>query len=192
MKSSTYYCSLASFFFCLYHLISLPNLAFASSASNSLTEAQALLKWKASFVNHTSHNPQLNSWVYLPNTKNSNNPKIKANPCIWTGISCNADGSVTNITIVNSSLQGTLHEFSFLSFPNLQYLNLSLNKLFDIIPPQIGSLSKLSHLDLSSNQLYGRIPPEIGHLRNLTILYLYRNNLSDCTYYAYYYVTNHM
>ncbi|KAK9928864.1 hypothetical protein M0R45_025983 [Rubus argutus] len=179
MKSSTYYCSLASFFFYLYHLISSPNLAFASSASNSLSEAQALLKWKASFLNHTSLNHQLNSWVYLPSTKNATNPKTKANPCSWTGISCNAARSVTNITIANSSVQGTLHEFSFLSFPNLQYLNLSLNNLFGVIPPQISSLSKLTHLDLSNNQLSGRIPPEIGHLRNLTHLYLYINNLSD-------------
>ncbi|XP_024170756.2 MDIS1-interacting receptor like kinase 2 [Rosa chinensis] len=123
--------------------------------------------------------------MYLPSTNNatttSSTPKAIANPCIWTGISCNAAGSVNRINLTNSSIQGTLHEFSFLSFPNLMYLNLSSNKLFDVIPPGISSLSKLIYLDLSVNQFSGEIPPEIGLLRSLTFLYLDRNNISGTT-----------
>ncbi|KAK9928866.1 hypothetical protein M0R45_025985 [Rubus argutus] len=105
MKSSSYYCSLASLIFSLYQLISSPNLAFAFSPSNSLTEAQALLKWKASFLNHSSYNHQLDSWVYLPRTKNASNPKTKTNPCIWTGILCNAAGGINRINLTNFSIQ---------------------------------------------------------------------------------------
>ncbi|PRQ21436.1 putative non-specific serine/threonine protein kinase [Rosa chinensis] len=55
----------------------------------------------------------------------------------------------------------------FLSFPNLEYLNLTLNKLFVVIPPQISSLSKFIYLDLSENQFTVRISPKTGLLTNL-------------------------
>ncbi|BBG99345.1 Leucine-rich repeat receptor-like protein kinase family protein [Prunus dulcis] len=107
-----------------------------------------------------------------------NNPKPRTSPCTWTGVSCNSAGSVRMINLSTCGIQGTLHEFSFLSFPNLEYLDLSLNKLFDAIPPQINNLSKLHHLDLSHNNLSGRIPPEIGLLRNLRFLRLSINTFS--------------
>ncbi|KAB2617120.1 LRR receptor-like serine/threonine-protein kinase [Pyrus ussuriensis x Pyrus communis] len=100
------------------------------------------------------------------------------------------------------SNHSTLHQFSFLSFPNLEYLDLSVNNLFDVIPPQLSSLSKLIYLDLSNNhfsgtipkeirnlkslmdpdlsenQLNGSVPTSLGDLTNLTLLYLYKNNIS--------------
>nr|XP_011464596.1 PREDICTED: probable LRR receptor-like serine/threonine-protein kinase At4g08850 isoform X2 [Fragaria vesca subsp. vesca] len=154
---------------------------FASASST--TEAEALLKWKASFLNKTSFNNQFKDWIYIPKantsaTNSSTNPETKSSPCNWTGISCNKAGSVTRITLSNVHLQGTLQEFSFLAFPNLAYVNLSMNKLFHTIPPEISHLTKLISLDLSLNNLSGRIPPEIGFLKNLTDLLLFRNNLS--------------
>lgn len=176
MSSSTFYEKLASLA-CLIFYVQLVSTTpcFASS-----TEAEALLKWKASIQNQTLDN--LSTWTYFPR-KNATNflrkPKANASPCkTWTGISCNAAGSIININLTTSGIQGTLHEFSFLSFPNLEYLDLSMNKLFDVIPPQISYLSKLVYLDLACNELFGRIPPEIGGLRNLTILYLFANKLS--------------
>ncbi|KAM5558735.1 hypothetical protein ABKV19_020428 [Rosa sericea] len=174
MSTSTFYgefCFLACVI--LYaQLVSSPNNAFASASSN---EAEALLKWKASFQNQTQNN--LTSWAYSPS--NSTNPKANASPCnVWIGISCNTVGSVNRINLTNSGIQGTLHELSFLSFPNLKYLELSLNKLRDGIPPQISSLSKLIYLDLSVNQLSGQIPPEIGLLTNLEVLHLNDNQLN--------------
>ncbi|XP_021817297.1 MDIS1-interacting receptor like kinase 2-like [Prunus avium] len=162
--------------------VSSPNwVAFPSATSTSHTEAKALLKWKASlFLNQALNNL---TW-YNPPTHNinatnssSSNPKPKTSPCTWTGVSCNSAGSVSTINLSTCGIQGTLHEFSFLFFPNLEYLNLSLNKLFDAIPPQISYLSKLHHLDLSQNQFSGRIPPEIGLLRNLRFLRLSKNTL---------------
>ncbi|XP_068307453.1 probable leucine-rich repeat receptor-like protein kinase At1g35710 [Pyrus communis] len=141
--------------------------AFASATSS--TKAEALLKWKATFQNHTRLQ-NLTSRAYLPT-------HAKAAPCFWTGISCNVVGSVSVINLTNFGIQGTLHEFSFLSFPNLQYLNLNYNNLFDVIPAKISSLFKLISLDLSNNWLSGSIPTSLGQLTNLSTLYLFRNNL---------------
>ncbi|XP_016647089.1 PREDICTED: probable LRR receptor-like serine/threonine-protein kinase At4g08850 [Prunus mume] len=159
--------------------VSSPNwVAFPFAASTSHTETKALLKWKASLF----PNEALNNLTWYPPTHNINatnssstNPKPRTSPCTWGGVSCNSAGSVSKIDLFNRGLQGTLHEFSFLSFPNLEYLNLSLNKLFDAIPPQISYFSKLQHLDLAGNNLSGRIPPEIGLLRHLRFLSLFAN-----------------
>ncbi|KAI5355521.1 hypothetical protein L3X38_008416 [Prunus dulcis] len=167
----------------IFLFVSSPNwVAFPSATSTSHTEAEALLKWKASFFPNQALNNL--TWYDLPThninatNSSSSNPKPRTSPCTWTGVSCNAVGSVSKIDLFNRGLQGTLHAFSFLSFPNLEYLDLHMNKLFDVIPPQISNLSKLHYLDLSQNQFSGRIPPEIGLLRNLTYLYLYDNKLS--------------
>ncbi|ONI14195.1 hypothetical protein PRUPE_4G268100 [Prunus persica] len=145
-------------------LFSSPNTAFASSL-----EADALLRWKASFQNQTKNN--LTSWAYYP--------KANTIPCnVWTGISCNTAASVNRINLTNSGIQGTLYEFPFLSLPNLEYIDLSLNQLFGAIPSQISSLSKLIYLDLSYNNLSGKIPPEIGLLNNLQVLHLFENQLN--------------
>ncbi|KAL6184772.1 hypothetical protein ACLB2K_046172 [Fragaria x ananassa] len=113
------------------------------------------------------------SWSYLPC-----NNKANASSCFWVGISCNTGGSVSRINLTSSGIQGTLREFSFLSFPNLEYLDLSMNKLFDAIPPQISFLSKLVYLDLSNNQLNSSIPTSLGNMTNLTNLYLGVNELT--------------
>ncbi|PRQ19822.1 putative protein kinase RLK-Pelle-LRR-XI-1 family [Rosa chinensis] len=158
------------------HLISSPK--FASASASASTETNALLKWKASFQNQTQPHI-LTSWTYLPiATNSSRDQKANAGPCFWTGISCNAAGSISRINLTNSGIQGTLHEFSFSSFPNLEYIDLSINKLFGVIPPQISSLSKLMYLDLSNNQLSGRIPQEIGFLISLHTLQLKKNQLN--------------
>ncbi|CAL8997283.1 unnamed protein product, partial [Prunus brigantina] len=161
--------------------VSSPNwVAFPSATSTSHTEANALLKWKANlFLNQALNNL---TWYDRPThninatNSSSSNPKPRTSPCTWTGVSCNSVGSVSKLNLSSCSIQGTLHEFSFLSFPNLEYLNLSLNKLFDAIPPQISYLSKLHHLDLSHND--GLIPPNIGNLIKLNTLFLGKNQLS--------------
>ncbi len=57
-------------------------------------------------------------------------------------------------------------------------LELSLNRLDGIIPPEIGNLGALGWLDLAANDLSGPIPPEIGNLASLGLLNLSGNNLS--------------
>nr|XP_011465720.1 PREDICTED: probable leucine-rich repeat receptor-like protein kinase At1g35710 [Fragaria vesca subsp. vesca] len=180
--------NIAPLVFCLFlyfHIPSSLNYIPHFASASSTTEAEALLKWKMSFLNQTSQNKLLKDWIYLPKstdtnaTNSSSNLKANGIPCNWTGISCNAAGSITRHQPWKCHHTRYVRELSFISFPNLEYLNLTLNKFFYVIPPQISSLSKLLRLDLSSNQFSGRIPPEIGLLGNLTFLYLHTNNLSD-------------
>ncbi|CAL5421489.1 unnamed protein product [Camellia sinensis] len=141
-------------------------------ATASAQEANALIAWKAT-LQSPNHSP-LTSWVLSPH----DNISTSIGPCSWFGITCNFDGSVNTLNLTNSSVNGTLDNFSFSSFPNLAYIDLSINNLFGVIPPLIGSLSKLIRLDLSINQFSGNIPPEIGMLTNLDTLYLGENQLN--------------
>ncbi|XP_028070746.1 MDIS1-interacting receptor like kinase 2-like isoform X2 [Camellia sinensis] len=140
--------------------------------SASAKEANALITWKAS-LQSTNHS-LLTSWVLPPHDHIS----TSAAPCSWFGVTCNVDGSVDRLNLTNSSLNGTLDNFTFSSFPNLAYIDLTMNNLFGVIPPLIGSLSKLIYLDLSVNQFSGNIPPAIGLLTNLDTLHLVENQLN--------------
>ncbi|KAM3731379.1 hypothetical protein ACB098_12G159200 [Castanea mollissima] len=132
--------------------VTLPS--FSANAENEVAqgkEAKALLKWKASL--EIKNQSPFSSWS-------------GSNPCNWTGISCE-----------NYGVKGTLHNLSFVSFPNLLGLDLFNNSLHGTIPSNIVSLSKLSHLDFSANQFTGTIPFEIGLLGSLSKLDLSSNNL---------------
>ncbi|KAK6246066.1 hypothetical protein SCA6_009156 [Theobroma cacao] len=126
-------------------------------------EAKALLKWKSSLDNQSQS--ILSSWN-------------GSNPCNWVGIACNNDGSVTNISLGNYSLKGTLHFLNFWSFPNLVRLELRKNLLFGTIPSYIGNLSKLFFLDLAYNGLSGSIPSEQSLFSSLGHISLDHNNIS--------------
>ncbi|KAK4836261.1 hypothetical protein QYF36_020589 [Acer negundo] len=81
---------LQNVFFVLFVII------FSSSASTE--EANALLKWKASFANQTQS--LLPSWsLHSQNT---------TPPCTWFGISCNIAGSVTKINMTGFGLNAKL------------------------------------------------------------------------------------
>ncbi|KAI3872987.1 hypothetical protein MKW92_025136 [Papaver armeniacum] len=132
-------------------------------------EVESLLKWKSTLGNQ-SHS-YLHSWKRssIANT---------TSPCKWFGITCNNEESVTELNLTNSNLQGTLQSFNFSSFANCVSLDLSINKLFGSIPPQIGNLSKLTYLDLSINNFSGQIPVEIGFLTNMSLLGISQNQIS--------------
>ncbi|KAH7845731.1 hypothetical protein Vadar_005381 [Vaccinium darrowii] len=142
-----------------------PDSAFAS-----VEEANAFLKWKQTLANSS----MLTSWILDPNNGSSSSA---SSPCNWFGVSCNAEGSVTMLNLTNSGINGTLETFPFSSFPNLAYVDLSMNQLSGPIPPEISS-PLLAYLDLSTNEFSGNIPPEIGLLTNLKTLHLHGNQLS--------------
>ncbi|CDP11195.1 unnamed protein product [Coffea canephora] len=148
-----------------------PSFHPKGGGSASAEEAAALLKWKARCQNQ--NNGLLTSWnLQSINASNSSNL-----PCTWAGISC-INGSVNRLNLSAWGIKGSLYDFPFLSLPNLEYLDLSLNQFFGSIPRQIGNLSKLIYLDFSVNELSQEIPPEICNLRNLIHLALVRNQLS--------------
>ncbi|PON61561.1 Tyrosine-protein kinase [Parasponia andersonii] len=151
-----------------------------NSRSSTDQESGALLKWKASLQNYSV--PLLTSWSNDSSKYSFIQPQQPTvngtSPCTWFGISCNEVGSVVKINLTKSGLQGTLHEFPFSSFPNLEYFNLSTNSISGTIPPQISSLSELIYLDVSTNKISGSIPLEIGNLSNLVELYMDFNDLT--------------
>ncbi|KAG2683178.1 hypothetical protein I3760_10G020800 [Carya illinoinensis] len=167
MATSTFkkVCTLLSLLLFVHHVV------LSSNADSA--EVTALLKWKNTLSNQTQS--RLRSWTSLPTA--SPNSNCSTDPCTWFGISCNPAGSVVRMKLTSFGLQGTLNGFSFLSFPNLVYLDLSVNALFGSIPRQISDLSKLIYLNLSVNLLSGKILPEIGRLNSLAKLDLSQNLL---------------
>ncbi|XP_058094890.1 MDIS1-interacting receptor like kinase 2-like [Magnolia sinica] len=150
-------------------------LLIASSkeaASSASEEAKALLKWKASL----SQTEALRSWSLFPIANAS--AARQSSPCNWTGITCDRLRSVVGINLQNTSLQGTLDNLSFSSFPNLVGLILNQNLLRGTIPTQICSLSKLILLDLSANQLSGALPPSLANLTSILELHLSNNMIT--------------
>ena len=119
----------------------------------------------------------------------------------WNGVSTNAAGRVTALSLIENNLDGSIpRELGNLSnlealilvdnqlsgsippelgqLSNLEGLGLSSNQLTGTIPPQLGKLSNLEGLGLGSNQLTGTIPPELGNLFALEFLWLYGNQLT--------------
>ncbi|KAM3681706.1 hypothetical protein ACB094_12G017500 [Castanea mollissima] len=133
----------------------------------SKTEIEALLKWKESLPDQ----PILKSWVAHTNSSASS-------PCIWRGIVCNNEGSITEINLAYAGLRGNLQNLDFSSFPNLLHLDLSVNKLTGTIPTNIGTLSKLQFLDLSTNSLNGSLPLSLANLTQVYELSVSRNNIT--------------
>ncbi|XP_077250841.1 uncharacterized protein LOC143890150 [Tasmannia lanceolata] len=138
-------------------------------AQSSSMEAEALINWKTSLPTQRQA-PILLSWS-SPNSTNQT-------PCNWTGITCNSQRRVTQISLPNLALRGNLHSLNFSSFSNLALLNLTGNSLIGSIPSNIGSLSKLNSLDLSSNNLSGILPPSLSNLTQISNLDVSSNMIS--------------
>lgn len=87
---------------------------------------------------------------------NNDNWLTEQNECDWSfpeGSPCDNDGRVVHI-------------------------NLSLNFLTDVFPPEIGLLTDMTLLDLSLNAMIGKIPSEVGLLTKLESLVLTGNRLT--------------
>ncbi|KAK1288074.1 Receptor-like protein kinase 2 [Acorus calamus] len=97
------------------------------------------------------------------------------NPCNWTHITCNSNGSVSEFKITSISLPN--FPTPILTFTSLTTLIISNSNLTGPIPPSISNLSSLIYLDLSQNSLTGTIPPELGQIPRLRSVYLSSNSL---------------
>lgn len=105
-------------------------------------------------------------------------------------------------SVYNLKLSGRLKEVPpevFTAFPNLQWLDLSKNRLvaipanigllknlkklilfknkIEVLPPEIGKLENLQELIINQNELE-TLPEEIGNLKKLRYLDMWSNNIS--------------
>ena len=87
----------------------------------------------------------------------------------WYGVTTDASGRVTGLSLHENSLQGTIPA-ELAQLTNLASLNLSGNQLTDNIPAELAQLTNLASLNLPGNQLTGAIPSELGRLNNLKSL----------------------
>ena len=97
--------------------------------------------------------------------------------CVWGGVTCDGNSSVTIIYLAHAMLPGTLPT-SIGVLTSLVRLFLSYNQFTGILPTSIGGLQSLVSLVITSNQLTGILPTSIGMMSSLTFLNVAYNKLS--------------
>ena len=96
----------------------------------------------------------------------------------WEGLTFeDTIGALTALELPNRGLRGVLPP-ELGSFTKLQVLDLQQNSLEGEIPPELGNLIELEELKVSINRISGSIPPQLGDLENLRNLSLAINLLS--------------
>ena len=95
----------------------------------------------------------------------------------WYGVETDAAGFVTELSLENNNLTGTLPA-QLGNLAELRRLVLNGNDLSGPIPRELGNLGKLTMLNLRANSLAGSIPSELGALAVLDTLDLFDNDLS--------------
>ncbi|WP_420632775.1 Ig-like domain-containing protein [Candidatus Palauibacter sp.] len=112
-----------------------------------------------------------------PNWKRNDNWLSDAPLADWFGVSTDAEGRVTQLSLVDNGLRGSIPP-RIGNLRALRSLWLYSNELSGSIPPELGNLLELQRLGLSSNDIDGSIPPELGRLTKLITLWLQYNDLS--------------
>ena len=98
--------------------------------------------------------------------------------CNFTGITCNSDGSVTEIELSRQNLTGVLPLDSICQLQSLEKLSFGFNNLHGPIMDDLNNCFKLLYLDLGNNLFLGWSAPDISSLSRLQYLYLNRSGLS--------------
>jgi Leucine-rich repeat (LRR) protein len=104
----------------------------------------------------------------------------KQHECNWFGISCSDNNTISEISLPNNRLAGTLpRELALAGIgEQIVYLDFSGNNIGGKIISELGTLKNLAFLDLRSNDFTGQIPSELGHLSKLGSLQLHSNELT--------------
>lgn len=101
-----------------------------------------------------------------------------ATPCNWTGVSCDAAGAVTGLSLPGANINGSFPA-ALCRVPRLQSLDLSNNYIGpDMASEAVAGCKALARLDLSVNSLVGTLPGALAGLPELVYLNLEGNNFS--------------
>ncbi|KAL6783984.1 hypothetical protein ACKKBG_A04305 [Auxenochlorella protothecoides x Auxenochlorella symbiontica] len=100
--------------------------------------------------------------------------------CSWTGVTCNAAGSVTTVDLDGLGLMGQLpvDENLWQELDTITNLNLANNDLSGLVPAQISQLTSLHYLSLAGNRLTGSLPSTWSSLKDLVGLDVSHNRIS--------------
>ncbi|KAM3240109.1 hypothetical protein ACQJBY_053661 [Aegilops geniculata] len=96
--------------------------------------------------------------------------------CVWEGIACGADGSVTDVSVASKGLEGRVSP-SLGNLAGMLRLNLSHNSLSGGLPLELVSSSSIIVLDVSFNRLRGDMQelPSSTSARPLQVLNISSN-----------------
>lgn len=86
--------------------------------------------------------------------------------------------SIQRFVVGMNSIEGTLPSNLGVSFPNLEYFDISLNQFSALIPVSISNASNLGHLAMLGNELQGEVP-SLKNLKSLKRFVLTSNNLGS-------------
>ncbi|KAF5481670.1 hypothetical protein F2P56_002307 [Juglans regia] len=138
-------------------------LFFLPSLSLSVSDKEALLKLKKSFI----HADALSSWV--PNSS----------PCSddWLGVIC-VDGKITGLHLTNLGLSGNIDVEALLELRGLRTIGM-VNNSFSGPIPDFHMLGALKSLLLTGNKFSGNIPNDFfSHLTSLKKAWLSYNQFN--------------
>nr|KAJ0225222.1 hypothetical protein LSAT_V11C100013900 [Lactuca sativa] len=97
---------------------------------------------------------------------------------LFVGMPLYRNANMKWLDMSGNGMIGTIPDNIPRFFPNIMYLNLSMNSLSGVIPSSVGELSELVMLDLSHNELSGEIPKGLfTNVSRLDFLKLSNNKL---------------
>ena len=112
-----------------------------------------------------------------PSWTNSTNWGTSAPLGEWYGVTTDAGGQVTELSLVRNGLRGVIPS-ALQGLENLNDLVLFNNALTGPVPAWLGNMTRLRRLNLAGNDLTGPIPAVLASLGNLELLFLFGNQLS--------------
>ena len=108
-----------------------------------------------------------------PNWSNQtgwDNP-VSCNPCNWAGITCDAAGKVTEISLSGSSIDGSLPTTGWAALPELRLFRLSATDVAGAVPEELFQLPKLREFNVSFGDLTS-LPASVSTADSLRVLHL--------------------
>ena len=151
-----------------------PGVPTAAPTGNSQNAAtyDILLAMYSSFQG--VENQRFDNWDF---TKDGN--EYASNPCTdqWWGLICNEYGDISEITMSNSELTGTIPP-ELGNLQSLSKLDFANNNLDGELPISIFSLSRLWSLNVSANMLNGNIGSSLGLSRTVYSMDLSSNRFT--------------